>query len=109
MREDTSRLVRWTAALVVGATALHFWVRNLADPDLWGHLTWGRLMIHDRTLLRTDTFSYTAAGRPFFDHEWLADLLTAEVFDTFGPVGLIALKLALLGLMTFCMLDAART
>jgi hypothetical protein len=109
MGERTSRAVAWTAALVVAATAVHFWVRNLADPDLWGHLTWGRMMIGDGALARSDTFSYTAFGRPFYDHEWLADVITAWTFDTAGAAGLIGLKLALLTLMLFCMLDATRT
>ncbi|HWP66245.1 MAG TPA: hypothetical protein VNO26_10055 [Candidatus Limnocylindria bacterium] len=109
MSGEASRLVRWAPSVVVAATALHFWVRNLADPDLWGHLTWGRLMIRNRALPRTDTFSYTAAGQPFFDHEWLSDVLTAATFDLAGAAGLIALKLALLTLMLVCMLDAVRT
>ena len=109
MTEDTSWGARWAAVVVVGATALHFWVRNLADPDLWGHLTWGRMMIRDRSLPRTDTFSYTAFGQPFFDHEWLADVITAGTFDTCGSAGLIGVKLALLAFMLACMLDATRT
>jgi len=109
MSDATSRTTRGTAAAVVGATALHFWVRNLADPDLWGHLTWGRMMMRDRSLPRTDTFSYTAFGQPFFDHEWLADVATAGTFDAWGTVGLIVLKLALLAFMLGCMVDATRT
>src|SRR5688572_12527878 len=100
---------RWLGSLAVAATMLHFWGRNLADPDLWGHLTWGRMMIRDRALPRTDTFSYTAAGRPFFDHEWLADVLTAGVFDAAGSWGLIGVKVGLGVVMLACMLDAVRT
>jgi hypothetical protein len=95
--------------LVIASTFLHFWVRNLADPDLWGHLTWGRAMIHDWALTARDTYSYTAVGRPFFDHEWLADVITAWTFDAAGSGGLIALKLGLGGLMLVCILDAVRT
>jgi hypothetical protein len=109
MDEEASRASRWSAAAFVAATAAHFWVRNLADPDLWGHLTWGRMMLRDRALPRTDTFSYTAAGQPFYDHEWLADVVTAGVFDATGTAGLIALKLALLTVMLVGMLDATRT
>ena len=109
MGEKTSRATAWAAAVLVAATAMHFWLRNLADPDLWGHLTWGRMMIADGALPRTDTFSYTAAGRPFFDHEWLADVLTAGTFDSAGAAGLIGLKLGLLALMLLCVLDATRT
>jgi hypothetical protein len=109
MDEGGSRIARWVAPVLVGATALHFWARNLADPDLWGHLTWGRMMLRDRTLPRTDTFSYTAFGRPFFDHEWLADLATAAAFDGAGAWGLIALKLGLGALMVLSMVDAVRT
>jgi len=109
MSRDPRHLAQWVGPLAVASTFLHFWVRNLADPDLWGHLTWGRSMLRDWSLTATDTFSYTAVGRPFFDHEWLADVIMAGTFDTAGTYGLIVLKLGLGVLMVACMLDAART
>lgn len=104
-----SRSGAWLAWAIGGSTFLHFWARTLADPDMWGHLEWGREMLRTRSLLWTDHYSYTAAGEPFYDHEWLADVVFAWAFDTMGSGGLLALKLGLGAVMMAAILDAVRT
>jgi len=105
----TSRIGAWLAWAVGGSTFLHFWARTLADPDMWGHLEWGRLMLRTRSFFWIDTYSYTAAGEPFFDHEWLSDVVFAWVFDSAGSAGLFALKLGFGALMMAGILDAIRS
>lgn len=104
-----SRSGAWLAWAIGGSTFLHFWARTLADPDMWGHLEWGREMLRTGSLLWTDHYSYTAAGQPFFDHEWLSDVVFAGVFDAAGSAGLLALKLGLGLVMMAGILDAVRT
>src|SRR6266436_2530855 len=67
---------------------------RLPDPDLWGHVRFGQAVLRSHHLLLRDTFSYTAAGQYFYDHEWLTDILTAAIFNHAGVFGLILLKLA---------------
>lgn len=101
--------VRSLAALVVTGAALHFLGGNVADPDLWGHLRYGSLVWDGHGLPRVDTFSYTAAGRPFYDHEWLADVLFAGLFRASGSAGLVLFKLAVGAALIGLLLDATRS
>jgi hypothetical protein len=65
-----------------------------ADPDLWGHLVFGRLILMRGHLPPRDIYSYSAAGLPWHDHEWLSEVLLALCLNSFGVVGLKLMKLA---------------
>lgn len=67
---------------------------NGADPDLWGHVQYGRDALVEG-LARTTTYSYTAVGYPWINHENLSELALAVGADTIGPAGLLLLKLTL--------------
>jgi hypothetical protein len=64
------------------------------DPDLWGHLRFGQAFIAGRHLLHRDTYSYTVAGHRWRDHEWLAEVVMAFVYEAAGVVGLKLWKFA---------------
>jgi hypothetical protein len=60
------------------ATAATIWslaFRSLLNSDLWFHLAAGREIWQRRAIPRTDSWSFTAAGRPWHNHEWLADVV----------------------------------
>jgi hypothetical protein len=97
------------AACVVGASAAYFWGTNLADEDLWNHLNFGTLKLRTLAVPRLEAWSYSAAGHPWFNHEWGAEVVFAWLHGLGGAPALIALK-ALSGLVVLAaMLDAART
>jgi hypothetical protein len=58
------------------------------DPDLWGHLRFGQAFIAGRRLLHRDIYSYSAAGYRWRDHEWLAEVVMAFVYNAAGVIGL---------------------
>lgn len=64
------------------------------DPDVWGHVRFGQVFIAGRHLLHHDTYSYSAAGHPWRDHEWLAEVVMAFVYNAAGVVGLKLWKFA---------------
>jgi len=66
---------------------------TFADPDLWGHLRFGLDMLATGALHTTDPYSFTA-DRPWVNHEWLAELLSAAAYARLGSAGLALLKLA---------------
>lgn len=66
--------------------------RTVADPDLWGHVRFGRAMLARRSLLRDEPYSYLSDA--WINHEWLSEVVFALIFDAFGPAGLVALKVA---------------
>ena len=81
--------------LVLAATFLAFFFANEADNDLWGHVLFGRDMLSQCTLPQSDTYSYTAAGAPWVNHEWLAQVAFALAYTVGGGSGLLVLKVAL--------------
>ncbi|MEX2174083.1 MAG: hypothetical protein WD872_06955 [Pirellulaceae bacterium] len=69
---------------------------NIVDPDLWGHVQYGRDALRDG-LPATTTYSYLAEGYPWINHEILAEYALAIGNDWLGGPGLLIAK-CLLGL-----------
>jgi hypothetical protein len=66
-----------------------------ADPDLWGHITFGGDTADARGIVRADPYSFTT-DIPWTNHEWLSELVIWLAWAAAGTVGLVLLKLALL-------------
>jgi hypothetical protein len=58
------------------------------DPDLWGHIRFGQLFVTHPHLVSRDTYSYSATGARFFDHEWLGEAVMAISYNAAGVIGL---------------------
>jgi hypothetical protein len=69
---------------------------NVVDPDLWGHVQYGRDALQ-HGLSWTTTYSYVAEGHPWINHEILAEYALALANDFGGSLGLLLGK-CLLGL-----------
>jgi hypothetical protein len=79
---------------------------NGADPDLWGHVQYGRDALAEG-LSATTTYSYSAIGYRWINHENLAEILLALGIDSVGPVGMLCLKCLLgVGVIGLIMLRA---
>jgi hypothetical protein len=76
-------------AFIIGVADAGRW----ADPDLWGHLVFGRLILMHGHLPPRDIYSYSAMGLPWHDHEWLSEVVLALSWSSFGVVGLKLMKL----------------
>jgi len=68
-----------------------------AGPDLWGHIQFGQDILDSGAIPKTDSFSYTAYGHEWINHEWLSEWVFAALFELGGSPGLILFRL-LLGL-----------
>jgi hypothetical protein len=86
-------LFRFSPALILLAIVIAD-LRQAADPDLWGHVLWGRELLAHGSLPNINPYSYSAAGYPWLRHEWLSEVLMGSMFDKFGPLGLKLLKFA---------------
>jgi hypothetical protein len=73
------------------------------DPDLWWHLANGRLMVTTASLPHVDLYSFSAAGRPWVMHEWLADLGMYRLFLLGGLPLLVALFAGIVVLAAGCL------
>lgn len=76
-------------AVAVLATCGMILAVNYADADLWGHVLYGQEIIRDGALPTTTTWSYTANGYRWINHENVAELVMAFAVNQFGPMGLI--------------------
>ena len=77
------------AIVLAGAVAIS---PNVADPDLWGHVQYGRDTLQ-YGLAKTTTYSYIAPHETWINHENLMEIALAWGADTLGPLGLVAIKL----------------
>lgn len=103
------RFLRLLAAMSLVMGSLCAVSLNLVDPDLWGHVTYGREAIADGQLHRTATHTFTAEGYRWINHENLAELVMAVGFDTVGVRGMLTGKLLLAGVILGAMFLLARS
>ena len=86
------------AALILGRLT-----ENMADPDLWGYLSFGRLFWTQDGFPFHDVFSYTPVQTLWVYHEWLTGVIFYPIYHDLGPAGLQGLKY-ILGLTTALMI-----
>ncbi len=63
--------------------------RPLADADIGWHIRTGELILATHSLPRTDLFSSTMQGQPWFAWEWLYDILLGVLHQTCGLNGVV--------------------
>jgi len=83
-------------------------VARMGTVDLTYHLRAGALMLDSRTLVRTDTFTFTAAGLPWVDQQWLSQVILASSFRLGGWLAMAVLRSALAGVALWCVYAACR-
>src|ERR1051325_7607943 len=66
-----------------------------ADADLWGHLTFGRDIVHERTIVQADRYSFTS-DRPWINHEWLSEVIFFTAWRLGGSAGLVDFKVSMI-------------
>jgi len=84
-------LLRYSPALVLVVIAIAD-LQRWADPDLWGHVAFGRAMLATRHLTFHDPYSYSAPGHLWLNHEWLSELLMGAIYNLGGVIGLKLMK-----------------
>ena len=98
----------WTfiavALPVLGATLV-----PMSTIDLAYQVRAGDLMLSARDVLRTDPFTFTAAGAPWVDQQWGAQVLFAAVYAIGGWVLLSILRSILVGASFALLLAACRS
>jgi hypothetical protein len=82
--------------------------RAPADPDLWGHLRFGRDLLAAGRLTTVDPYSFTS-DRPWINHEWLSEALMAAAFNGAGAAGLNLLRFAVIGLVLLLVWRTSRS
>ena len=88
-------VVRLLFRLVVIAVGVVVLSTTYADPDLWGHVLFGRDIVESRTIVHDDPYSFTS-DRPWVNHEWLSEVVMYVAYRAAGPAGLVTLRIVLL-------------
>lgn len=91
-------LGRLWAFLAVGLPVLGALLANLQSVDLAYHLRAGALIVDTGSVPTVDSFTFTAAGLPWQDQQWAAEVVLAVVFRGAGWTGLVVLRALLVGL-----------
>jgi hypothetical protein len=65
---------------------------NLADPDLWGHVKYGRDVLAEGKIPATTTYAYSVENFRWINHEHLSELIFAVGAATVGGMGLLVMK-----------------
>jgi hypothetical protein len=92
--------LQWAFIGTVWCLAVFQFSTNTVDIDLWGHVLYGENFLHTGHLARVETYSWTANGQPWINHEILAEIALALTHRTLGGAGLLLLKMVI-GLLTF--------
>jgi hypothetical protein len=80
----------------------------LADPDTLWQVRTGEWILRHRAFPHADPFSYTALGKPWFTHEWLAETLMGLANYAGGFRGVMVLTAAAAGLAAGMLLHHLR-
>jgi hypothetical protein len=80
---------------------------EIIDPDIWWHLRNAEFLIQHHQLPRFDMYSFTVAGAPWINHEWLSEVPFYLTWRAGGLSGLNAATLVVivaifLGLLYLC-------
>jgi hypothetical protein len=99
----SDRVMTLLIVFVVVLAAAYCLSFNLADPDLWGHVQYGQDTISQGSLHTTTTYSFTAEGYRWINHENLSELVFAMLVNVGGVYALTCFKfmagIFLLGLL----------
>lgn len=92
------RFSYWAGMLPLGAIfGLVFYMAHIEvkDLDLWLHIGVGRYIVTNGVVPFTDILSCSIAGTPWVNHEWLFQVIVYNIFERWGPDGLIQMQVVI--------------
>lgn len=72
---------------------------RIAEADIWFHLRNAQELLTSHTFLHADLYTFTSAGSPLLNHEWLSELPYYLAFQAWGLRGVLAVYLVVLWLV----------
>jgi len=101
-------LSRLWAFIAVALPTLAALIAPLQSVDLTYHLRAGVDIRDALAILTTDTWTFTAAGTPWTDQQWGAQLILAAVYKVGGWTGLVILRAVLVAVIFGCLFEIGR-
>jgi multisubunit Na+/H+ antiporter MnhB subunit len=96
VRAGTSFLAFLTLILIVLQFIFAMYSQSMDDPDIWWHMRNAQHLFQHHQLPRQDMYSFTVAGHPWINHEWLSEVPFYLAYLAFGLVGLKSLTFLIL-------------
>ena len=84
---------------LLAAVIFGFSAKQIAEPDIWWHLRDVACLFQNHTIPSVDTYSFTTAGLPRLDFEWLSEIPFFLAFEARGLQGLLAVYFPVLVLI----------
>ena len=72
---------------------------SVVDPDIWWHLRNAEYLFQHHQFPRTDMYSFTVAGHPWINHEWLSEIPYYLAWRAGGLSGVNAVMFATISLI----------
>jgi hypothetical protein len=104
IRGGTSFVAVLTLALVGMQFVFTMLQPDLNDPDIWWHMRNAQFLVQQHHFPRQDMYSFTAAGQPWINTEWLSEIPFYFAYRAFGLSGLKALTFVLPSLIILLLL-----
>lgn len=101
-------LPRLWAFLAVALPTLGALIASLQSVDLTYHLRAGSEILDTRAIPTVDSWTFTAAGLPWTDQQWGAQVILAAVYRLGGWTGLVLLRAGLVSVIFGCLFDIGR-
>src|SRR5258708_5442859 len=92
LRAGTSFLAVLTLVMIGIQYIYSMYKPEMNDPDIWWHMRNARYLFQHHQFPRFDMYSFTVAGHPWINHEWLSEVPYYLAYRTFGLVGLKSLS-----------------
>lgn len=95
----SARILSLPAILIVAlvyVVSLFAYQMRVSDPDIWWHLRNASQLMHTGHFIHTDFLTFTAAGKPWINFEWLGELPYYFAFQSLGLTGLYLVELILI-------------
>ncbi len=80
---------------LLSAVVFGFCVKQFAEPDLWWHLRNAQNLVEHHSFSRADTYSFTAAGLPWLNFEWLSEVPYYLAFKMWSLQGVLLVSILL--------------
>src|SRR5947208_9451801 len=88
LRAGTSFLAVLAFILVAMQFMFSMYHPDLDDPDIWWHMRNAQVLVQQHHFIRHDMYSYTVAGHPWVNTEWLSEIPFYVAYRAFGLVGM---------------------
>ena len=99
---------RLWAFLAVALPVLATMIGSLATVDLTYHLRAGNEFLDSGTIPMVDTWTFTAAGTPWVNQQWGAQVVFASIYNLGGWTGLLLFRALLAGITFACIYATCR-